>query len=135
MKKITSSVLAASLLLGAAATKVGARPTPPPARQQFGTGELPEFLKPYDLNNDNKLSIEERQAYEKALREARPPFPGAKNPWDTNGDGKLSDEERQAARDAIGLKIVAERTRRFNELDTNDDNFLTPLELGGIRGR
>lgn len=134
MNKTASTVLAATLLFGGAATKASAQTTPPtpPAKTQFGTGELPEFLKTYDLNNDGKLSAEERQAYERALRDARPPFPGAVNPWDTDGDGKLSDAEKQAARDAMGVKITEQRTRRFNELDINADGFLTAAELAGI---
>jgi Ca2+-binding EF-hand superfamily protein len=127
--KRTTTLLAGALLLGAAAT-VSAQ-TPPP-RQPFGSGELPEFLKPYDLDNDGKLSVEERQAFEKACREARPPRPGAKNPWDTNNDGVLSEEEKQAARDAIAAKIVEERTKRFNELDADQDGMLTAEELKAI---
>jgi len=127
MKKTTSTLLAAAMLLGVAATKAQAQTAP--TRKPFGTGELPDFLKTYDLNGDGKLSVEERLAYEKATREARPPRPGVKNPWDTDGDGKLSDAEKQAARDAIAAKIKTERTARFNELDTNDDGFLDSTEL------
>jgi Ca2+-binding EF-hand superfamily protein len=128
MKRTTTTLLATTLLFGVASTRVDAQ-TNGPTRKPFGTGELPEFLKPYDLNSDGKLSVEERQAYEKALRETRPFRPGTKNPWDTNGDGKLSDAEKQAARDAIAAKMLEERKRRFAELDTDKDGYLTEDEL------
>ncbi|MCX6874130.1 MAG: EF-hand domain-containing protein [Verrucomicrobia bacterium] len=127
MKRTTSTLLATALLFGVATIKVDAQ-----TRKPFGTGELPELLKPYDLNNDGKLSVEERQAYEKALRDARPHRPGITNPWDTNGDGVLSDDEKQAARDAIAAKMLEERTRRFDELDVDKDGLLTATELQKI---
>jgi Ca2+-binding EF-hand superfamily protein len=127
MKKSTTTMLAAAMLFGVTGTPADAQ-----TRKQFGTGELPEFLKPYDLDNDGKLSVEERLAYEKAVREARPPRPGTKNPWDTNGDGVLSEEEKQAAREAIAAKMLEHRTKRFNELDKNSDGFLDSTELAAI---
>jgi Ca2+-binding EF-hand superfamily protein len=131
MKTSTSTLLAAAMLLGVSAPIASAQTTAPD-RKAFGTGELPEFLKPYDLNEDGKLSIEERQAYEKATREARQLRPGRVNPWDTNGDGVLSEEEKAAARAAIAERIKAERTKRFNELDTDKDGYLTAEELAKI---
>jgi Ca2+-binding EF-hand superfamily protein len=131
MKRTTSTVLAAAMLFGVVSTTAHAQTTAP-NRKPFGTGELPEFLKPYDLNGDGSLSVEERQAYEKATREARPQHPGRVNPWDTDGDGVLSDAEKEAARAAIAAKIQTERTKRFNELDTNADGFLTAIELQAI---
>jgi Ca2+-binding EF-hand superfamily protein len=131
MKTQASTLLAAALLLGVSTTIASAQ-TPAPDRKAFGTGELPEFLKPYDIDEDGKLSIEERQAYEKATREARQQRPGRVNPWDTDGDGVLSEEEKAAARAAIAERIKAERTKRFNELDTDDDGKLTAEELGKI---
>lgn len=128
MKNTTSTLLAAAMLLGAASMTAQAQPN----RKPFGTGELPEFLKPYDLDGDGKLSVEERQAYEKATREARPERPGRVNPWDTDGDGVLSDAEKEAARAAIAAKIETERTKRFNELDADTDGFLTSTELAAI---
>jgi Ca2+-binding EF-hand superfamily protein len=130
MKRTTSTLLAATLLFGVVSIKVNAQTGP--NRKPFGTGELPEFLKAYDLNDDGKLSVEERQAYEKALRDARPPRPGMKNPWDTNDDGVLSDAEKQAAREAIAAKMLEERTKRFNELDVDKDGLLTSTELKAI---
>lgn len=131
MKNTTTTLLAAAMLLGFATTAANAQPTGP-NRKPFGTGELPEFLKPYDLDDDGKLSIEERQAYEQATREARQQRPGRVNPWDTNSDGVLSDEEKAAARAALTDRIKTVRTKRFNELDTDDDGFLTALELAKI---
>lgn len=127
MKLSSCAVLAG--LLASAATLSAQTPTP---RNPFGTGELPEFLKPYDLNNDGVLSVEERQAFEKALREAHDNRPDRPNPWDTDGDGVLSDAEKEAARAAIAAKIEAQRTKRFNELDTDDDGLLTAEELAKI---
>lgn len=137
MKRTTSTLLTAALLCGAAVVRVDAQTPTGPNRQAFGTGELPEFLKPFDVTGpngvpDGKLSIEERQAYERAMRDTKPPRPGMKNPWDADGDGILTDEEKQAARDAIAAKILTERTARFNELDTDSNGFLTATELQTI---
>lgn len=129
--KTTPILIASSLLLAAGVRAQTTEPTPP---RPFGTGELPEFLKPYDLDGDGKLSTEERQAFEKAMREARPKLPGRLNPWDTNGDGKLSPEEIQAARDAVAAKIRETRIKRFNELDVNEDGELSAEELKAIPG-
>jgi Ca2+-binding EF-hand superfamily protein len=107
-------------------------------RGPFGNGGLPEILKPFDVDEDGRLSEEERQAYIDAVRAGKvahpPPRPDRPhgNPWDTDGDGRLSDEERAAAREAIRARIVANRTERFNELDKNDDGSLTADELVGI---
>jgi Ca2+-binding EF-hand superfamily protein len=127
--KTTPLLIASSLLLAAGILAQTTEPTPP---RPFGTGELPEFLKPYDLDGDGKLSTEERQAFEKAMREARPKRPGRLNPWDTDGDGVLSPEEIQAAREAVAAKIRETRTKRFNELDANDDGQLDAAELKAI---
>jgi Ca2+-binding EF-hand superfamily protein len=122
------TLLATALMIGASSLSASGQTS----RQAFGTGDLPEFLKAYDLDGDGKLSVEERQAFEKASREAKPPRPGAKNPWDTDGDGVLSDTERQAARDAIAAKMEDQRSKRFNELDKDSDGFLINTELKAI---
>jgi Ca2+-binding EF-hand superfamily protein len=130
MKKTTTR-LAAAAFIGILSANSEAQTTTAP-KKVFGSGELPEFLKAYDINADGKLSVEERQAYEKASREARPKLPNLKNRWDLDGDGKLSDAEKQAARDAISAKIKEERTKRFNELDKDKDGLLTKAELLSI---
>ncbi|MEI6653178.1 MAG: hypothetical protein WCP45_00275 [Verrucomicrobiota bacterium] len=132
MKRTTSTLLTAALLCGAAAVaRVDAQT---PNRQAFGTGGLDGLIKEFDVTGpngkpDGQISTEEFQAYERATRGPRMPRPGMKDPLDTNGDGVVSDEERQAARDAIAADILAERTKRFNELDINADGFLTTDEL------
>ena len=131
LMKTTPILIASSLLLAAGIHAQTTEPVPP---RPFGTGELPEFLKPYDLDGDGKLSIEERQAFEKAMREARPKLPGRVNPWDTDGDGRLSPEEIQAAREAVAAKIRETRTKRFEELDANTDGQLDATELKAIPG-
>jgi Ca2+-binding EF-hand superfamily protein len=130
MKFTSSALLAAALLLGALA-RVEAQPAPP-ARQPFGTGELPEFLKIFDLDNDGALSVEERQAYFKAIRNGVSQLAPAANPWDSDGDGKLSDAEKISARDTIARKIADQRSQRFEEIDTDGDGLLTPAEIGKI---
>lgn len=99
-------------------------------RKPFGNGTLPEFLKTYDLDGDGKLSVEEWQAYAKAMREADlERMKEKKLPWDTDGDGKLSEEERQAAIEAMRKRIEEERAKRFDELDKNDDGKLSAGEF------
>ena len=130
--KLHRSIYITALLATAMAATVHGQEAKPP-RQAFGTGELPEFLKPYDLDNDGKLSVEERQAFEQAVREAGPlKRPDRKNPWDTNEDGKLSEEEKEAARAAVAQKVGDIRSKRFAELDADKDGLLTVAELGAI---
>ena len=132
MKKTTSTLLAATILLGGAAFAQTPSTSTSTSRSQFGTGGLPEFLKPYDLNSDGVLSVEEHQAYVKALREAHTNTVGRTNPWDTDGDGVLSEAEKLAARNAIAAKVAEHRSQRFDELDLNKDGFLSPSEVTGI---
>ena len=135
--KLHTTLLLSAVLMAAAAPASHAADPP---RNPFGNGALPEILKPYDVDGDGKLSEEERQAYLKAVREGLAERPGRpagerpKNPFDTDGDGKLSDEEKAAAQEAIRAKIEAERTKRFDELDKDDDGFLTAEEFLGIPG-
>jgi Ca2+-binding EF-hand superfamily protein len=96
-------------------------------RKPFGTGELPEIMKPFDVNADGKLSAEERQAFEAAMRDKAKGDLLKK--FDTNGDGVLSPEELKAARDAARARMEEKRTARFNEMDTNKDGFLSPAEF------
>ena len=127
MKLLTPALLSA--VLASAVTSAFAQAPTPPKRHAFGTGELPEILKPYDLDKDGKLSVEERQAFIKAMKDAGTNRPKPTNPFDTDGDGKLSDAERTAAQEALRAKIVEERTKRFKELDKDDSGSLSAVEL------
>ena len=135
MKMRTTFLLSAVLLAAAPAANADRGP--------FGNGELPEILKPFDVDGDGRLSEEERQAYVKAVREGQVEHPPGRpdrpdrphgNPWDTDGDGVLSDAEKAAAQEAIRARILEQRTKRFNELDKDDDGFLTLEELQAIPG-
>lgn len=128
--KLLTPVLLSAVLAGAVSSALAQAPTPP-KRNPFGSGALPEILKPYDLDGDGKLSVEERQAFLKAMKEAAANRPKPTNPFDTDGDGKLSEAERDAAQVALRAKIEAERTKRFKELDKDEDGSLSAEELAG----
>ncbi len=96
-------------------------------RVPFGTGELPEVMKPYDVNADGKLDAEERQAFLKAMRDKRKAELLEK--FDTDGDGTLSEAELKAARDAARQKIEDRRVARFTELDKDGDGQLSAAEF------
>ncbi|KAB2638632.1 MAG: hypothetical protein DVB26_07820 [Verrucomicrobia bacterium] len=95
--------------------------------RSFGDGTLPEFLKPYDINNDGVLSAEEREGARKGLADRAKDALLAK--WDTNGDGKLSPAELELARKAAFTEVTKIRTDRFNAADTNADGFLSTYEI------
>ena len=118
--KLTHTLLLCTTLLGSAAV------TQAEDRKPFGNGVLPDFLKPFDVApQDGKLSVEERQAYGKAMRElAKKKAKERKLPWDKDGDGKLSGEEHKAAAEAMRKKIEEERAKRFDELDKDGDDLL-----------
>lgn len=98
--------------------------------RSFGDGTLPEFLKPYDINNDGVLSAEEREGARKGLADRAKDALLAK--WDTNGDGKLSPAELELARKAAFTEVTKIRTDRFNAADTNADGFLSPTEFAAM---
>ena len=133
MKLHTTILLSTVLLAARPAVNAG-------DRNPFGNGELPEILKPFDVDGDGKLSEEERQAYLKAVREGlvdhpppRPDHPDRPGSiWDTDGDGVLSDAEKAAAQEAIRARILEQRTKRFDELDTDDSGDLSLDELKAI---
>jgi Ca2+-binding EF-hand superfamily protein len=112
-----------------------------PPRNPFGKGDLPEILKPFDVDGDGKLSEEERQAYLDAVHDGQFHNNNGNhgngnngNPLDTDGDGKLSDAEKAAAQEAIRARILAQRSSRFDELDKDDDGLLTVDEFLGVPG-
>ena len=95
----------------------------------FGDGgDLPDFLKEYDVNEDGVIDEEERQAVKAARKEARA---ARRAEIDTNGDGKISDEERVAAREAILAEIEAKRSEKFNEI-AGQDGVIEPDEFADI---
>src|SRR5436190_8351818 len=137
MKLHTTILLSAVLLAPASFVKAV-----DPPRNPFGSGGLPEILKPFDVDGDGKLSEEERQAYLQAVHDGQIERPGGDhghngnqgqgqhgNPFDLDGDGKISDAEKAAAQEAIRARIVAQRSARFDELDKDDDGFLTADEF------
>ena len=95
--------------------------------RSFGNGTLPEFLKPYDINNDGVLSTEELEGARKGLADRAKDALLAK--WDANGDGKLSPAELELARKAAFDEITKIRTDRFNAADKNSDGFLSLAEF------
>lgn len=119
MKKNTLILVGMVALGGLSATAADRKP--------FGNGELPEIMKPYDIDGDGKLSAEERQAFQAAVKEKRQAALLEK--FDLDGDGKLSEAELKAAREAARNKIEERRCKRFEELDTDDDGFLSPDEF------
>ncbi len=136
MKLRTTLLLSAALLVAAPAANAG-------DRNPFGDGSLPDILKPFDVDGDGRLSEEERQAFVAAVRAGEVAHPPARpdrpdrphgNPWDTDGDGVLSDAEKAAAQEAIRARILEQRGRRFDELDDDDDGFLSLEELQDIPG-
>jgi len=94
--------------------------------RSFGDGTLPEFLKPYDTNNDGVLSAEEREAARQGRIER---MEDALAKWDTNGDGVLSPTEIEAARKACRDAIDAIRKKHFTDADTNSDGYLSLAEF------
>jgi len=94
-------------------------PAPPPA-----TRGLPDALKPFDTNEDGRLSREEYKAY---IDHQRPEAP--KSPWDTDGDGKLSPEEIAEARAEMRAKLEQRILARFHEADTDENGSLDLSEF------
>jgi Ca2+-binding EF-hand superfamily protein len=119
MKKYTLILAGFVALGGLSATAADRKP--------FGNGELPEIMKPFDIDGDGKLSAEERQAFEAAVKEKRQAELLEK--FDADGDGKLSEAELKAAREAARQKVEDRRTDRFDELDADDDGFLSTDEF------
>lgn len=102
-----------------------------PAKRTFGNGILPEYLAVYDVNNDGRLSTEEAQTL-RADRHRGKRHETFRRKWDSNRDGKISATEREAAKRTIRQLIIERRNRRFAEVDTNEDGFLTLREFEQI---
>ncbi|CAN5313953.1 hypothetical protein BH23VER1_BH23VER1_02360 [soil metagenome] len=117
-----------------------APPAAPPATpadsgavRSFGDGTLPDWLRPYDVDDDGVLSPEEQQVARDARREALHLQTNALTElWDTDGDGTLSLEEIAHARQIHRQQIIANRAMRFEEADTDADGFLTGAEFRAI---
>ncbi|MBB07718.1 MAG: hypothetical protein CMN03_05595, partial [Roseibacillus sp.] len=94
-------------------------PEDPGKRERcFGHGKLPEILRQFDLNDDGRIDVEERQAAKEARRQAQAERRAALiEEWDTDGDGELSREEREAAREA------ARNERRAALQDKREEMF------------
>lgn len=89
--------------------------------------------EPFDIDGNGLLSVEERQAYDDALKEAAlRRWQISDLLWDRDGNGILSPAEREAAALAIKRKIEAERIARFDELDKNEDGKLSAAEFLGV---
>lgn len=93
-----------------------------PAERPMGHkgGDLAEMLRPFDANNDGRVTAEElkagRDAYVKSL--------------DANNDGKISAEELANAR-VNGVQITTEERAkaRVEALDVDGDGLLSAAEL------
>jgi Ca2+-binding EF-hand superfamily protein len=126
--KQCSIFLAILMAMGSLSAEDG--PSDPPKRA-FGNGVLPQYLSVYDVNDDGALSVEEGQA----LRQDRTSgerITTFRKKWDTNRDGTISNAEREAAKAVIRQIIINRRSRRFAEVDTNDDEFLSKREFSSI---
>lgn len=103
----------------------------PAAKRTFGNGVLPEYLAVYDINDDGTISLEEGQALRQD-RNTSGRLDTFRHRWDTNRDGIISPTERDAAKAAIRQIIIDRRCRRFAEVDSNDDDFLSLAEFNSI---
>jgi len=109
-------------------------PTPP--ESPLDARGLPDALKPFDANEDGRLSREEYKSY---IAHQRPEAP--KSPWDTNEDGKLSPEEIAEARAEMRAELEQRILARFNEADTDEngtldmDEFLATMPRDVSQGR
>ena len=123
LKLIISSLILASLGAASADKK----------KKTFGDGTLPEFLVPYDVNEDGELDAEERQAARAARKEAREAKRASiLETFDADEDGKLNEEEREAARADAKAKIEEKRVERFNEVDLDGNGGISLEEFSAI---
>ena len=100
--------LLTALAFAAASGAASAQETTPPRT-------LPDSLKPYDANEDGRLSREEYKSFmDDARTESR------KSEWDEDGDGKLSRSEIDLARAAMRSRLEDRFLARFHEADAGD---------------
>lgn len=95
----------------------------------FGDGDLPDFLKVFDTNDDGILDEEEIQAMKDAREERRD---AVREHFDTDGDGTISAEEREAAKAELRERMETRRSERFAAADTDGSETLSPEEFGAI---
>ena len=94
------------------------------AQRTFGDGVLPEFLVPFDVNEDGKLDKEEALAARdarKAARELPPRDVDKRTVVDTDGDGKVSPAERDALQAKLRTRIQARRAEKFYDVAGEDE--------------
>lgn len=102
MKKTINTLLAATFLLGGAAYAESESHS----RSQFGTGGLPEFLKPYDLDSDGMLSDAEKLAARNAIAAKIAETRSKRfDELDINKNGFLTPAEVAAVRGAATLGL------------------------------
>jgi len=119
--KINQKLVAIIAIMGACPLQADDR--------SFGDGTLPEFLIPFDVNEDGQIDEEERQAIRDARKAAREQ---RRAEIDTDGDGEISEEEREAARDEIRANISERRANKFAEI-AGEDGLLSLEELSLVR--
>lgn len=94
------------------------------------SGDLPEFLKRFDTNQDNQIDEEERQA----IRDLRAGLQKKKRESiDNDDDGTISPSELRQARDTIRGSIQARRRQKFLTI-AGEDERISPSEYATIPG-
>ena len=94
------------------------------------SGDLPEFLKRFDTNQDNQIDEEERQA----IRDLRAGLQKKKRESiDNDDDGTISPTELRQARDTIRGSIQARRRQKFLTI-AGEDEQISPSEYTTIPG-
>lgn len=91
-------------------------------QKRFGDGTglpgLPAYLSHYDVNDDNVIDQEEKQAMDQARDQIRKKL---RTDWDEDGDGKISVHEREQAKARLRDMIAETRVTRFWEAEDDDD--------------
>lgn len=124
MRMRTIIALAGASLLTVAGAGAQDEDGPGKPNRFFGDGEMPEFIKMFDVDENGRLSAEEAQALRDVVKEKRDEFLAG---VDRNGDGRLSMTERLAALAEIRQRILERRIERFEEADS-DGNQAISLE-------